>query len=268
MKLNYIRMNPSGNITLLVTDPVPRREQSEIARRLMQLDPTAEQVGFLEAPSVPGARARLQMMGGEFCGNASMSLAAYLALQDDLPEGEERIYPLEVSGADRVIPCLIRREGEGCTGTVPMPLPRRIGRVQVLPGVQAPAVCFDGIAHIIIAQNEITPAQAEAGIAALCADMDIDALGILFTGESFRALRPLVYVRSTDSAVWENSCGSGSAALGAYRAFQQRGRVQLEIVQPCPDTRIAVSAKCVGEKVSRIEITGQVRLEAYRTAQL
>ena len=268
MNLNYIRMNPSGNITLLVTDPVPRKDQSEVARRLMQMDPGVEQVGFLEKACVPGARARLQMMGGEFCGNATMSLAAYLALRENLPEGEERIYPLEVSGADQVIPCRIVRDGEKCRGTVPMPLPREIVSAEILPGVQVPLVRFDGIGHAIIARNEITPEQAEARISALCAEWNTDALGILFADDQAWALRPLVYVASTGSAVWENSCGSGTAAIGAWQADLQKGKVQLKIAQPCPDTCIAVQAQCGGARISKLEITGTVRLEAYLSAQM
>lgn len=261
MNLRYIRMNPSGNITLLVTDDVPRAQQSEIAGRLMQLDPSAEQVGFLEEPGIPGARARLQMMGGEFCGNATMSLAAFLALQDHLPEDEEHTYPLEISGADRLIPCFITRNGETITGTVPMPLPQAIGEIEVLPGVKLPMVRFDGISHIIISGNEITPEQARERVADLCAALEADALGMLLTDAQFGALKPLVYVRSTDSAVWENACGSGTAAIGAYCAFQQGRGVQLNIAQPCPDTNIAVSASLSGGRVSRIEITGKVRME-------
>ena len=268
MKLHYIRVNPSGNITLLVTDFVPRQRQNEIARRLMQLDPGAEQVGFLEEPSVPGARARLQMMGGEFCGNATMALAGWLARQDDLPDGEECIYPLEISGARRLIPCLIRREGEVCIGTVPMPVPEEIASREILPGISLPLVRFEGISHLIVAKGEITPARAVEGIAQWCAGMNADALGILFTDEEYSALRPLVYVRSTDSAVWENSCGSGTAAIGAYLAYSKKGKVQLELKQPWENTRICVSAACSGEKVSRLEISGRVMVEACCTAEM
>ena len=268
MNLRYIRMNPSGNITLLVTDDVPRSQQGEIANRLMQLDPTAEQVGFLEETTIPGARARLQMMGGEFCGNATMSLAAFLALQDDLPEGEEHTYPLEVSGAGKLIPCFVSRSGDCITGTVPMPLPREITEAEVLPGVKLPMVRFDGIDHIIIGNREISPEQAQGRIASLCAELNADALGMLFTDGSFSALKPLVYVRSTDSAVWENACGSGSAAIGAYCAWKSGKGVQLNIIQPCPDTALAVSAGISGGRVIRIEITGKVRMEKSARAEI
>ena len=266
--MNYVKINPSGNITLLVTDPVPRRDQSEIARQLMQLDSSAEQVGFLETASLPSAAARLQMMGGEFCGNATMSLAAYLARRDGLADGEEALYPLEVSGADGLISCRIRRTGCAYMGTVPMPLPREIAQVEILPGLQAPLVRFAGIDHAIVPGHLISEAQAEEIIAPLCAKLNAEALGILLLGEGGQRIRPLVYVKSTGSAVWENSCGSGTAAVGAYHAFVQKKNVQLEIAQPCPDTCIGVSAAYVGGRICRLEITGRVRLEEGRNVQI
>ena len=48
----YVRLDPTGNLTCLVLDPVEKAEE-------------------------PGITARL--MGGEFCGNAAMASACYLA---------------------------------------------------------------------------------------------------------------------------------------------------------------------------------------------
>ena len=264
--MNYVKINPSGNITLLVTEPVPRAKQSEIANRLMQLDRDAEQVGFIEKAGLPGAIARLQMMGGEFCGNATMSLAAYLAGREKLSDGEEKIYPLEVSGADGLIPCRIRRSGDDFIGTVPMPLPREFAEAEILPGLRVPLVRFAGIDHAVVPEGRLTKAQADAIIAGLCASLDGEALGILLLSDDGRRMCPLVYVRSTDSAVWENSCGSGTAAVGAYHAFNRKENVRLDIAQPCPDTCIGVMAAYADGRISRLEITGKVRVGEEKDA--
>ena len=124
MKLNFAKLNPSENMTIIVTSPVPRPQQAAVAEKLMAYGSVfAEQVGFLEEPCLPGARARLQMMGGEFCGNASMSLAAWLAHCDGLADGADRDYPLEVSGADGLVNCRILRRGSAYDGTVAVPVP-------------------------------------------------------------------------------------------------------------------------------------------------
>ena len=117
MKIKYYLMNPTGNITLLVETPVEKAAQSEIAVRLMELETTAEQVGFLSGNS-------LRMAGGEFCGNASMSAAALLCR--DLKCGESRKIELDVSDADEKVSVEITAEDEDFKGTVNMPKPQSV----------------------------------------------------------------------------------------------------------------------------------------------
>lgn len=76
MNISYTKIDPAGNITVIVDSFVPREQQSRVASELMKLDNSVEQVGFLEKPDDPCCAVRLQMMGGEFCGNASLSAAA------------------------------------------------------------------------------------------------------------------------------------------------------------------------------------------------
>ena len=45
-------------------------------------------------------------------------------------------------------------------------------------------------------------------------------------------MRPLVYVRDTDTLVWENSCASGTCAVAAARALAQNASLRLELFQP------------------------------------
>ena len=104
MKLHFLKFNPTENMTLLVTDPVPRELQGPLAARLMENRSIgAEQVGYLEKASLPGARARLQMMGGEFCGNASMCMAVFLT-RDELPPEGEKAVEIEVNQDPDQIP--------------------------------------------------------------------------------------------------------------------------------------------------------------------
>ena len=111
MLLHYLKYSPTGNITVLVTTPVPRPEQPGVASRLLEAV-GGEQVGFIEPAADPRCPARLQMMGGEFCGNATMSLGAMLARERDLTDGEALDLMLEVSGLDAPVPCRIT----GCPG--------------------------------------------------------------------------------------------------------------------------------------------------------
>ena len=264
MKLKFAKMNPTENMTAIVLSPVERKDQPAVAAKLMAENSVCvEQVGFLEETSLPGAVARLQMMGGEFCGNATMSLAALRAYEEGLPDDGERIYPLEISGADKLLDCRIVRRGEGYVGSVGMPLPENISEAELEPGLFLPVVRFPGIAHVIVKEDKMDPAAAKAVIPRWCRQLKTDALGILLTNQDLNRIRPLVYVRQTDSSVWERGCGSGTAALGAYLAHEAQADVQVSISQP--GGVISVRAAFDGN-VSGIEITGRVRIAAIGEA--
>lgn len=261
MELSYTIWDPTKNITLLVSTPVPRSEQSDAATKLMAERPYVEQVGFLEPATIPGAAIRLQMMGGEFCGNSTISTAAFLAEQDKEKKGTEpldAVHTLEVSGSSELIRCRLSRHDErGWTGTVNMPLPDRFGTAE-LPGVGAvPAVVFKGITHCIVEAKTMTPPEAEAAIRPLCSVLKADACGIMLYDEAAGSFAPLVYVLATDTTVWESGCGSGSAALGAWLAFKAKKDHTSELRQP--GGAMSVSAKWDG-RITGLTITGHVAL--------
>lgn len=265
MKLKFAKLNPTQNMTIIVLDPAPRARQSGIAGALMaDTSVGAEQVGFLEAPTLPGTRARLQMMGGEFCGNATMSLAALLAHEDGLADGAEAVYPLEISGADRLLRCRVRRDGASWVGAVDMPLPEAVSEMELLPGLRVPLVRFPGIAHALVSGDDLTAAAAESAAARACAALGADAMGVVQMEGDGARIRPYVYVRGTAGGVWERGCGSGTAAVGAWRAARARGDVALRVEQP--GGAIAVRAEWSGERVRRIEISGRVKLAALGEA--
>ena len=76
MDIRYIKADPSGNTTIFVLNPIAPAQRSTLAATLLSSDCIgAEQVGYLTmAQDEP---IRVDMMGGEFCGNASRSAAAY-----------------------------------------------------------------------------------------------------------------------------------------------------------------------------------------------
>ena len=261
MILDFVKLSPTRNMTILVTSPVERPQHVSVAEQLMDSGSVhAEQVGFLEPTSIPGARLRLQMMGGEFCGNATMSVGAFLAFQDDLPDRASADYPLEVSGADGVVHCRIRREGSAFIGTVAMPLPEKIEEIS-FGGRKCPVVFLPGIAHAIIDAQTMTPAEAEALIPQWCAAARQEAFGIILKSGS--TIKPLVYVRETNSAVWEQGCGSGTAAVGAYVAYLKKAPLSVEIAQPGGVIRADVAWE---GGISGIKITGTVKIAAMGRA--
>lgn len=269
MELPYIICDPTGNITALVTAPVPRSSQAAAAAALMRAVPSVEQVGFLEVPAAPEARVRLQMMGGEFCGNASMSAAAFLAGRDGLAAGESAGLPLEVSGAEGLVVCRIENTGETFRGTVSMPLPEAV-ETAVLPladggALRVPTVRFPGIVHCVVPAAAMTRAAAEAVVrpvfAELCASLRTEACGVLLYDEAGGSFTPLVYVAGTGTAVWESGCGSGTAAIGAWEAWRSppshAGRT---LVLRQPGGTMEVRCAMENGRFRSLRITGNVRI--------
>ena len=309
-EVHYLIADPTGNITLLVLDPVPAGKQPAAAAALMEKEPSAEQVGFLTLPDkskpdstdsaafistdsaafvstdlAPGDYdIALRMAGGEFCGNASMSAAAYYAWHAGLKQGR---FTLRVSGTDLPVTVEIDTREQFDTeeeldtkkqldsvrdrnfpawiGRVHMPPPAKIELVTFPTGGQLPVVTFDGITHVIIREGTQTSEssimkdsqmnessvlissdasffptaqcklQAENLAREWCEFLHADALGLLFLNASADRLTPLVYVPGADTLFWETSCGSGSAAVGAWLA-QQSGQpgqpVSVSLTQP------------------------------------
>ena len=261
MKLSFVKTSPAQNVTVLVTSPVPREKQAKIAAKLLAYDGVGgEQAGFLEAPAAPGADARLQMMGGEFCGNAAMSLGAYLARRDGLADGETARYALEISGADARVPCEIARAGGDYVGRVDMPLPAEFKTVR-LPlswgEAEYPLVALPGISHVIV-PAEFGRIDAETLIQSWQRRLNVPAAGILRFDESQSRFEPLVYVAATETRVWERGCGSGTAAIGCYLSVKNGSPIEKTLYQPGGE--ISVRAETIGNRAKRLTISTRVKI--------
>ena len=210
MKVKYVLMNPTGNRTILVESPVLPEDYKKVATFLMEKEPTAEQVGFLD---VTGDNVvTLNMAGGEFCGNATMSAAVYAVLKG----WRESPVKIKVSGVSKVLN--VEVDNASLTA-VKMPSPKEIKNVRVsLPKEEMilPAVIFDGITHIILSGIGIAKNQAEKCARRWADELGVSCLGLMFYDEGKNKLKPLVYVENPGTLIWENSCGSGSVAVAAY----------------------------------------------------
>ncbi len=271
MTVDYIRLSPTGNITVLVTGPVPREQQPRTAARLLESDCVGgEQAGFIEPPADPRAAARLQMMGGEFCGNAAMSLAAVLARRDGLAAGRCEEYLLEVSGAPDLVPCSVRRDGDGWTGTVRMPLPTGLGEIDIDTDggpLRVPIVEMPGISHLILPiRANLREDELRRRIPEWNRALGADALGALGWDEAAAAIDPLVYVPSAGTLVREHGCGSGTAAIGCWLARLAGRGVEVGIRQP--GGTITGRAEVAGHAVTGLSITGRVQILDEGTASV
>lgn len=258
MKLQIVRANPAGNITLFVLDPVEREQHPSVAARLMAIKSLAgEQVGFA-CPAADGFDGCMEMAGGEFCGNASRAYGMLVARERGLT-GKARL-TLEVSGSDR--PVSVDLDTEAGTARAAMPLPRVAGR-RVVDGVAGTMVDLDGIVHYVTrrAPDAAVMEKAEAIFNAPRAQggfAGVEAYGVIFLHEG--RMIPLVKVPAAGSLVWEGSCGSGSlAAAAAESADEVDGVFEREYVQPAGVVRATVERR--GGVITAAYIGGSVTLD-------
>ena len=154
-------LDPAGNVTAIVLSDVLAAERARIAAQLLRLpELRIEQAAFLTAPRC-GGEIRLEMMGGEFCGNALRCAGFYHALRTGA-QGKTCVLA-EISGAEGVQP-VMADTAAGEASTV-MPLPRAVQPAD-WPDVQAVRVTFDGITHFVMDRAQPDDALVQRAIAA------------------------------------------------------------------------------------------------------
>ena len=261
MKLNVIRANPAGNITLFVLDPVPAEDRGKIAEQLMAIERfEAEQVGYKCEPA-PGTDGHMEMMGGEFCGNATRAYGMLMAREHGL-SGKLHL-TLEVSGADH--PVGVDLDTAAGTSRAEMPLPL-FARAKEVDGHLGTLVHLGGIAHFVV--EDVAPSieffeKAEP----MFADLEgLDAYGVIFVRKAVEEekeltyMTPLVKVPAANSLVWEGSCGSGSLACAVTQSIGLRdGKYVNRYIQPAGVVEAGVVRK--NAKVIEAWIGGPVSFD-------
>ncbi len=257
MKLQVVRADPAGNITLFVLDPVEKAERPSVASKLMALAPfAAEQVGFVCAPET-GFDGCMEMAGGEFCGNASRACGMLLAKQRGMT-GKTHL-TLRVSGSDR--PVGVDVDADAGTARADMPLPRFADR-SVVDGVEGVMVDLGGIVHFVVY------AEPDAALMEKVEPLirpDAEAYGVIFLHDG--RMTPLVKVPAAGTLVWEGSCGSGSlAAAVADSLGTEDGFFARDYIQPAGVVRAELEWR--DGSVAAAWIGGSVTLDECVTVEL
>ena len=262
MELEIARADPAGNITIFVLNPPESKNERDAAARLLMADPdlAAEQVGFAYPPAAPGGHWRLEMASGEFCGNASRSFALLITAQTGL----SGIHTLTVKTSGITQPVPVHIDTKAQTAEIEIPAPAKETEI-AFNGRKFPVCIFEGITHVIaenMPPDEEMVRQLIRITGEQCAAENIrppDALGVLFYDSQKRFMEPVVWTRLTDQLVRESSCGSGSAALGAWvmRGINET-ETDIELAQPggCLTVRVIKKAG----KIIRLAISGKVTL--------
>lgn len=211
---------PGGNTTLLIdnlSSQISAADYAAVAKLYLRDD--VEQVGFIERGKT--TQYRLGMMGGEFCINALRSLAMWVSER----HGEESVR-LESSGTDDVVNCWVQDK------RVAICLSKKPFRKEKITE-KSTLVFLEGIAHLVeqdfrfeseakMKENflkEILPSISEQ-------TKNYEAVGYIGLGTG-GDISPLVYVKPTDSLIYETACGSGTLA-----AFLVLRKSEASFIQP------------------------------------
>ncbi|MFJ7940766.1 diaminopimelate epimerase [Peribacillus sp. NPDC096622] len=270
-EIDFIKFNPTQNMTVLVKTKYPVERYKHVASKIMSYDNVhAEQVGFIEKPKNNKAVAHLHMAGGEFCGNACMALAAFIASEKGLKQNEMTEILLEVSGTDQLIMGQVKRNIDEYYCQVTMPTPKKIEQRKIEfdgSDLNLIIVRYQEFIHIVIEVEEFDKSireKAESLAKLLGVTLGANLIGILLYKAKSDELAPLIYVPHLDTLIWERGCGSGTASLGAYLAWKNKGEVVAKIRQP--GGTINVKASCNDEELECLKIEGSVGIVAQGKA--
>ena len=233
--IEYTLINPTENYTILVLTDVPLDEYEKVAKELLKEEKKAEQVGFLKMNA--NEEVFLRMAGDEFCGNATMSAAVYYCMKNNI---KKKVVAVNVYGINNLINVQVEmKDNDEWEGIVEMPKVKEIKDVTFEEGETLPVVFMDGIAHIIVTKgSDELDATYEKNIKLdvikkRCEFLNVPALGVMLYEIDKSTLRPLVYVRQVNTLYWENSCASGTAALGYYLDSKSENPIKVSVTQAC-----------------------------------
>ena len=251
---------PSGNTTAVVFDQMLDTDREDLNSRVMSAwkvkeasQPEVEQCCFVTLPKNNEAVARVEMFGGEFCGNATRSVIQLIT------EGKDYQGMIEVSGVDR--PLNFNVSNGVIAVEMPLPLDGNLA-TQVAEGT---LVQLDGIAQLVVTdatiQQSRTPRellndlleQNSYGLA------EQPAVGVTYYDRDTKNAEFGVWVKEVNTVFDETACGSGTCAIGVASALDTKQNQKIEVIQPSGES-ITTEAAFDNEsgKVVASNIAGKV----------
>lgn len=259
IRLNRIAIvYPSGNTTAVVFDQLLDSDRQTLNDQIMSTwssenpgESQIEQCCFVTMPTSSLAIARVEMFGGEFCGNATRSVIALLT------KGENYRGFIEVSGVDRVLQFKVK-DGE-VEVEMPLPTDTDISR-ETEDGL---LVELDGISQLVVTDSAKRDVQAprELLIGLLESNQyglaDLPAVGVSYYDETSGKASFCVWVKEVNTIFDETACGSGTCAIGVALARKAEKDTTLDVIQPSGET-IKTKAFLSSGKVTKSTISGGV----------
>lgn len=207
--VNFFKLNPSGNTTLFLEAEAAAPDIAFLCGLALR-NINAEQAAMINL-----AQHYVHMGGGEFCANACRAFGALLALRE-CPENRHYQTCMRISGANEEIRLDI-------TGALPewrVAATFSLGQNFASKNLKAGSlISMPGITHLLL-ESDALPENASAMSMGKTLRQELgleisEACGIVWWkhNHGIFEIKPLVWVRDTNTEVLESSCGSASIAM-------------------------------------------------------
>lgn len=236
--LNFVKLSPSENTTILVTDYVNPNNYVEIANKVMSYTHlNAEQVGFIKNPKDNKAVLKMNMPAGEFCGDGTLAAAA-IARWKKYTDKEE--FYIEASGVSSSVQCRVKQiQSNMYKVKASMPIEHKLTDYETIcrnNRIFGKLVILSGITHLILEQeqNKYDKTLIVELAKQVAFDAKANAIGIIPYSriDDEIEIEPCIHVPKTGKLLFERGCGSGTLALGLYFAEKSKKSVNMIIKQP------------------------------------
>lgn len=260
MKLNFVKLSPAENTTVLITDYVSTIDYAKVANKVMSYNYlNAEQVGFIKESKDDKSVLRLEMPGEEFCGDGLMSAAVVARWMEYCSEDE---FKLESSGLNSSVKCKVRSIQRNLYKVkMSMPVEHQLVDYETTcrnHKVSGKLVILSGINHLILNndQNKYELEFIAELVKQVALELKVKAMGVIpyrTVGKEIK-IEPCIHVPKTGKLLFESGCGSGTLALGFYLSQKYNRSVNMNIKQPGGVINVEVNVlNSVNEGMRQVE---------------
>lgn len=250
-------IRPAGNDQLLIKGIIDKEYRRAINDEMIRRFPNVEQVSFYEFDKLNNL-AKLELAGGEFCGNATRSLA-YLLLN-----GKPGTVKLQVSGTQQLLTAGVNTPN---TAFAQMPIFAENQFVKKITDSLF-RVDLEGITHLVSYENVVgrTPEELKAYAKRILKEQNllstIPAAGVMFFTEKNNEilLQPIVWVRDIETILYETACASGTTAVGICQSLQEKNNYFKTVIRQPSGQTMTIEITKNAQQIKKATIDGPITI--------
>lgn len=248
MKYKYdIYTCNNGNPTVIIANCNDEKMYERIAQEIYEKHPSVDQVAIIL--SIAEERCTFQLVNGEFCGNACLSVGAFMHEHYKINKGTIINKIINKNDSSELIEIKSKYDGEKGNLLIPKNLFLEDDNHE---DASRYIVKMNGIIHTIIPQSFKNKNEEYAikEIKKIEKNITSDVLGIIFLENG--KIDPFIWIKRINLLQHQDSCLSGSIAALEY-LHNKEGINEKRIIQPTGE------AYDIKIKENYIDITGTIR---------